>query len=305
MTPPSCIHYLKNIGLIVGCSITLIAFVNFLVDPYTYFGNNKLGIHINAERQFKPLAVYRGAGTHALIIGNSKTAMIDPADLKSELTFFNASVGGLLAEEMLDLVERIPPNTPLVIIGFDLGQFTDSVPIKSPPFPETLASEFPNYLFSRQTFTYSLKTLTSALRGKTPKFSELGAFETSGWFKHYDTLDQQRIDSHWKIFEENLHLLKLSDKRLQLLVQMRAELDNKKIPYQTFINIIHEKELSILEKSSAIGTYQQWKKHIFKQFPNTIDLSNSEWSSANNFFRSDPVHYYPEVGAKFMNEIIF
>ena len=81
---------------LAGGLVATIGLFNYFVDPYGLFGQNRLGIHISAEREFKPSQVQRYPHD-ALVLGTSRMAMIPVDDLKG-FRFFNAGFGGGTAE---------------------------------------------------------------------------------------------------------------------------------------------------------------------------------------------------------------
>lgn len=301
MKPMTPQRYLKAISLMAGLAMGLVALINYFVDPYTYFGTNTLGIHIIAERQLKPLGVIRNPNK-AILIGNSKTGMVDVGQLQGPAPFFNASVGGLMPEEMLYLVENLSPNAPLVVIGLDYIQFNTQRDWIKHPFPEIHARERLTYLFSHYAFVNSMRTLIAAIAGEDAKIKADGSFNAEGWFRHYDQENPLLLEIYWNDLQERLADLSISENRLQLLDQVKAELDKKNVPYLIFLNPVHHHELELIREHGQWETFDYWRHEVLKRFPNAIDLSESHYGSPEYFFRSDPLHFYPQTGIDFLNE---
>jgi len=96
----------------------------------------------------------------------------------------------------------------------------------------------------------------------------------------------------------------LSVKRLEIMKRLTTMLTRRGISYRIFINPLQQDDLQLLANSDSYQIFNQWKLELTKLIPELIDLSKSKYSSKEYFHRSDPSHYLPSTGAKFLNEIL-
>src|SRR2546429_9163556 len=110
---------LLSLGL-AGGLCGAIGLLNYVVDPYNRFGNNRLGVYISAERESKSTEVQRYPH-NALLLGNSRMAMI-PVAGASGFRFFNAAFAGATAEELYYFIIHYAKKEELVVLGTELGE---------------------------------------------------------------------------------------------------------------------------------------------------------------------------------------
>ena len=71
----------RNISFMLAEYHTLIlgiGLMNYIIDPYNKFGNNRLGVYISAEREFKATKMRTHAQNYdVILLGHSKAAMTD------------------------------------------------------------------------------------------------------------------------------------------------------------------------------------------------------------------------------------
>ena len=108
-----------GLGL-AGAVVLASALLDYGIDPYGNFGNNRLGVFISAEREAKPVLLRRYPHD-ALLVGNSKMGLI-PARQLEGFRFFNASFAGATAEEEYYCVEHFATHQKLVVLEIDFLQ---------------------------------------------------------------------------------------------------------------------------------------------------------------------------------------
>src|SRR5664279_429594 len=112
-------YVLLTLGL-AGALAGGLGLLNYWVDPYNRFGNNRLGVYISAERESKAIELRRYPH-NALLLGNSRIAMIPAAQLNG-FRFFNGAFGGATAEEIYYFVYHYATRQDMVVLGVDLGE---------------------------------------------------------------------------------------------------------------------------------------------------------------------------------------
>jgi hypothetical protein len=90
--------------------------------------------------------------------------------------------------------------------------------------------------------------------------------------------------------------------QMSFYVKISECLRQRAIPCVVVIPPIHEAVAQAAQSGSAAKEVAAWKRQLRVIFPHVIDLSFSAYDSATNFYRSDPVHFKPDVGIRFMNQ---
>jgi hypothetical protein len=301
--PPDPRRYLATFGLLAGGLLALAAAVNYFVDPFDYFGRNSLGVYISAEREAK-LTGLRQHPRDAILIGTSKAAMIDVSKVNGPAPFYNASLGGATPEEVIGLVQHVPSTSPLIVVALDFFQYGDRTPLQANPFPpETWQHDF-GYLLNLQGLGYAWITVSGHLRKLPPTLRADGSFDSTSWREHYDRSDPAALARIMDEREATWRDFHFPPARLDQLELLRAALDNHGVPYVVFINPLNAEDLRRIRRAGLGPALDQWRARVLHDFPNVVDLSDSPYSSPANFFRLDPVHFYPEVGADILNRAV-
>jgi hypothetical protein len=287
-----------SLGLVGGLVFTIGLF-NYLVDPYGLFGQNRVGIYISAEREFKSSQVQRYPHD-ALVVGNSRMAMIPVADLKG-FKFFNAGFGGGNAEEAYYFLHRFAHKQKLVILGVELGQ-GDPSPLKGDIFaPLTLTSTL-NNLLSLKTVEYSVKTLYSHFTGVPVTLRDDGSFDAQPWFERWDKPDPAHLAFVVEKLGRGYWNYKGAGKFPMVYYTRIAEcLRERGITCVVVVPPLYEAVASRLRDASAVAKYEAWRSRLRAIFPLVVDLSTSPYCAEENFFQDDPVHFKPEAGVRMLN----
>ena len=93
-------------------STGFVAGFNVAVDPFGYFGTNRIGYYFSSEREFK-YSIVKSYDYNAIILGDSRIAFTDPAYIaRPEFRFVNGGIGGSsLAEQKADAAGEKDPRT--------------------------------------------------------------------------------------------------------------------------------------------------------------------------------------------------
>jgi hypothetical protein len=284
---------------IAGALVGVVGLFNYFVDPYDLFGHNRLGVYITAEREFKATEVQRYPH-NALLVGNSRMAMI-PVKGLDHFQFFNAALGGATAEEVYYFLYHFARKQELVIVGVDLGQ-ADPVPAQGDIFkPPTLTATL-NNLLNLRTVEYSVRTIYSHSTGLPASLRTDGSFEAAPWFERWDRPDPEHLKFILDKLKSGLASYRGPSKQSMLFYAKIAEcLRERGIACVVLVPPVHEAVANHIHASAALAGYQDWRRKLESIFPVVIDLSQSPYSAADNFFKSDPVHFKPEVGVRLLN----
>ena len=274
--------------------------LNYVVDPYDRFGNNRMGVYIMCEREMKATEVVRRPH-NALLIGNSRIASIPAPELKG-FHFFNAGFAAASAEEIYWFLQHHAHKEEIVVLGIDLG-------MKDPPVLQgdifrrgdwALAAE---NLVNLQTVEYSFKTLFSHWAGKPSHFLPDGSPAPSS---HWTDPGKEADRLAGKIFLESLKGAMVErvfkpPRSLSFYRKIADTLRERKIPCLIVLPPMHEEVVRHIESLNLQGECQAWLEEVRAIFPNIVDLTSSPHSAASGFYVRDPVHYKPEIGVRFMN----
>jgi hypothetical protein len=292
----------RYVLLTLGIAAALVLGVgtlNLLVDPYNRFGYNRLGVYISAERESKATEVRRHAHD-ALLLGNSRIAMI-PADQLEGFNFFNAAFGGGTSEEAYYFLEHFARKERLVVLGVDLGQ-CDPAALRGDIFaPMGLRTAIDDVL-SLRTAEYSLRTISDHSAGKPAAMRADGSFDAREWFRLYDR--ENPAYAHWQL--EGLKRTCGSytappEDRMTYYRRIAELLQGRGIPCVVFVPPYHEALAKQIQSGPALAAYQEWRRKLDAIFPLVVDLSLGPDCAAENFFKSDAVHFKPEVGVRMLN----
>ncbi len=308
MTPPDFAaefqarRYVLMVVAIAGGVMTLLAALNFWVDPNAYFGRNTLGFYnVTAERQFKLLGLQRHAND-AVLLGNSKAAMANTTLVTQPLHFFNAGVGGSMIENDLEMLQHVPAASPLVVVELDYLQFSNSCALgEHLPLPDTLHNKLDN-LLSLQAVGGSFKTLASAWFHQPPNYLADGTFVPTGWFDHYDHGDSivhaQMLDN----YETLLRGYKFVPERLAMLEPLRAALEKRGQPFLVYMIPVDTEEMVRIRRVGLGPAFTAWQARVHQVFPEVVDLTDSTYADPRNFYRQDVVHPYPDIGGEIIQK---
>lgn len=293
-------RYLATFGLLAGGLALLTAIVNYVVDPDAYFGRNSLGFFTSAERQFKILGLQRHAGD-AVLLGNSKAALADTSLVHGPYPFFNAGVGGSLAEDVTEMTDHVPPGAPLVVLALEYGQFGNSRPYGGHLPPPVTGHDWLANLLSGQILVDSLKTITSAARRQPPAYLPDGNFVTTGWYAHYDLNDPAGHAQVVAIREAQIRDFALMPERMAMLPKLKAALVAHP-HYLVYIIPVEAEEMASLRRLGLRPVYDAWRARVREVFPDVVDLTDTPYANPKNFFHLDIMHPYPNIGAQMIQQ---
>ncbi len=274
------------------------ALFNFIIDPYNRYGNNWLGVYISAEREAKATEIRR-YNHDALIVGNSRMGVIPPAKV-SGFRCFNGAFAGANPEEIYWFLYHFAKKQKVVILGIDLG--VQDPPPKGDIFaPPDLASIVHN-LLNFQTVEYSFRTINEHFDGTPTAVGRDGMLDMKGWAESVDRDDP----GHFHYLLEGMkktwgQYVCPPPERLSYYRKIADCLRERGIACVVVIPPMHEELVRFIEPLPAMAQYACWKQEIRKIFPHLVDLSFSAYGAAGNYYRADPAHFKPDVGAQIVN----
>ncbi len=284
---------------IAAAVVGVIGLFNYIVDPYDLYGNNRLGVYITAEREFKSSEVNRYPH-NALLVGNSRMAMIPVKDLK-DFRFFNGGFGGGTSEEAYYFLYHYAKNIDLVIIGVELGQ-GDPKTANGDIFAPLTWTGVLNNLLSLKTVEYSVRTIYDHYSGEPISLRKDGSFDTTRWFELWDKPDAAHLAFVLQELGKGYWNYKGNSKMQMTFYQKIADcLRERGILCVAVIPPLHEGVSDKLRNSAANTAYEGWRSKLKSIFPVVVDLSVSSYCAATNYFASDPVHFKPDVGVQILN----
>jgi hypothetical protein len=278
----------------------VIGLFDYIVDPYDLYGNNRLGVFITAEREFKSSEVRRYPH-NALLVGNSRMAMIPVKGLDS-FHFFNGGFGGGTAEEAYYFLHHYAKNIDLVIIGVELGQGDPPSPQGDIFAPLTWTGVL-NNLLNLKTVEYSVRTIYDHYRGEPISLRADGSFDATRWFERWDQPDPEHLafvlsklgPGYWNYTGK-------SKFQMSFYERIADTLRERGILCVAVIPPLHEGVAEKLRSSTANAAYEGWRIKLKSIFPVVVDLTVSPYCAATNYFASDPVHFKPDVGVEMLNK---
>ncbi|MGE9296666.1 MAG: hypothetical protein ACQKBV_10295 [Puniceicoccales bacterium] len=298
-SPQSFRRYLLAFALMAGGGLLLVGCFNFFIDPYGVFGMNTLGIYASADRESKPMAYARG-DFDAVIMGNSKAAMIPAARLRNH-RFFSATFGGAMPEELYYFAERNIHDADLAIVMLDFWSFRSDPPVRYDPFAPQSFAQVVEKLLSITAVEDSIKTLRRKVSGEQPAFAPDGSFIAERWIESKsqpnDILRKLEFREHARWFVD----YEPSPERMAYLEKLADLFRERGIPVVVVLAPMHEESLALMDGTPAAEIESRWKSKVRALFPQTIDLIDSGYSAPENFFPADPTHFRPEVGVEMIN----
>jgi hypothetical protein len=281
-----------------GGLLLVLGALNFWVDPYGHFGNNRLGVFISAEREAKPVLLQRFPHD-ALIVGDSKAAMIPTGRLEG-FHFFNVAFAGASLEEEYYCIEHFATNQKLVVLEADYLQGDAPVSQGDIFAPADFTATF-GFLLSAKSVEYSIRTITEHFAGTPPSLLPDGSSDVTGWFKLYDRED--KTARQWQL-DRLMRTFDLPDgaPASRYYAKIAGLLRQRRIPCVVFVPPLDQELLDRLNTGAQKKIFNQWKSELLKNFSYVADLSSGPYSGSENFFKSDPYHFKPDTAVRLMNE---
>jgi len=276
-----------------------IALLNYWVDPYNQYGNNRLGVYVTSDRESKATDVKRFKH-NAILLGNSREGMIPPRKLDG-FTFFNGAFGGGTAEEVYYFIQHFVFDQKVVVLGIDYGQCDPPV-LKGDIFAPMQPKAVLNQLLNLKTVEDSFRTITYRVAGKAPALEADGTFNADGWFEKYDREIAGSAELQIGSLKEGASsMTRGATGSLNFYRAISKLLASRKIPCVIYIPPLPLPVSQHVRSLSPELFERAWLGELQTLFPNIVNLSHSHYGDLENFFRSDLQHLKPDSSANILN----
>lgn len=302
-------RYLIFSGTVIGVLLLFVAAFNYVMDPYNLLGNNWTGVYFWNERQVKDaILTYPHEG---VLLGSSKTGYVNPDDL-SCYRFYNASMRGMVPEEMYYYLKKYLRREKLTLIGFDFYMFNErEFPLIRIKSWDDLRYEKTEYSLGGETVKASWKTLQKwrkkekmhAMR-ENGQFDYPGASQAPARAGQEQQYEKQYQDIIRGLVQHHYHKFAFSQTRMEYVRKIKTLMEERGEPYAIFINPLNHDVLAALQGNEAYRLFLSWRKEMMSIFPDIYDYSLSRYSAREGYYREDPYHYMNATGIAFLNEMI-
>lgn len=300
MNPAARRFVLLTLGLAVGLTAGL-ALLNYIVDPFDWYGHNRLGVYISADRQFKATQVRRYPHD-ALLLGNSRMGVVPPDQLNG-FRFFNGAFPAASAEDIYYFILHFAQKQRLVILSVEPGG-GDPAQLLGDLFEQPDISGVLNNLFNLQTVEYSIRTVSEHFRGTPNPMHPNGSGDMSFWVK---IADQDR--PAWRDYQlanlkrDHAGFSNPAKERMSFYVRIAECLQQRGITCVILVPPLHEEVVKHIQSlPDCAAAYRQWHQLLGTIFPHIVDLSYSSYGAAQNFYNSDPIHFRSETAVRMLND---
>jgi len=157
-------------------------------------------------------------------------------------------------------------------------------------------------LLNLQTTGYSIRTISESLSQHPRPIGPDGELPLAGWIQNADHVDPKKeafIIKTLQDFWDDYHCPPME--QMSCYRKISECLRQRAIPCVVVIPPMHEAVARSAQRGATAAAVAAWKRQLGAIFPHVIDLSFSAYDTATNFYRSDPVHFKPEVGIRLMN----
>jgi hypothetical protein len=297
------ILWLATVLSIVG----FVAGFNIVIDPFGYFGTNRIGYYFSSEREFK-FNLVRSYDYNVLLLGDSRMAFVDPAYIDIPgLKFVNGGIGGAsIAEQVRLLRNGRLDDLKLVVFGMNHSDLSKCGGESSEGHS---VWDFVRYGASWSQAVNSLKALTWRAKGQRPEYQPDGT--RSAVTKAFrDARRPEKTKSYWDDVENNIpseapkFVLGESCRRLLREVREIADQHGFKIavvfwPFNSDVLsrvpwTDSQRERETKRLIAEVGTEVHY----------VIDFLASPLGDSGNYWRHDALHLKPRPGAQLLEQAI-
>ncbi len=293
-------RYLLAFAATVLGAVLLIGALNLFVDPYDRFGFNQLGTYISADREYKGTEFQRFA-PDSVLLGNSRAAIINVGRLNTKRCF-NAAFAAAEPEEIRDFIEHYVRGQKFAVLGLDLFMLKPAAQPVADPFQPLSVHRAFEYTLSLKNAEYSLRTIANSLAGKPRDYSPDGTFREANWAAKADNADAATIDRKERELVDQLSNFRFDPARLEALRESRDLLQRRGIALLVFLPPINARAWADIRGTVGYEQLLAARDAVKQIFPDAIDLTDSEYSAPEGFFRADPLHFRSAVGERLLNE---
>jgi hypothetical protein len=170
------------------------------------------------------------------------------------------------------------------------------------PFQPLTPQRALEYILNLGNLEYSARTLFSYAAGKPPDLLPNGSFNEANWAAEADRADDETARRKVLELADGLSRYRFDPARLTALRDLRATLERRGIPLLVYFAPVNARVWKAMEGSTGQAEMLRARDAIKGVLPQTIDLTRSEFSAPEGFFRRDPMHFRSSVGQRLLNE---
>lgn len=293
--------------------VGFIAGFNIVVDPFGYFGTNRIGYYFSSEREFK-YGIVKSFDYNAIILGDSRIAFTDPSLVhRPEFTFVNGGIGGArVAEQVAVLSKARLDRLKLAILSMNYQDLAseeycseDVEAAPSGPFEDL------RFAASWTQFTYAIDALAARAMGRSPNYHADGTRSSISKQIRDMALDE-KSERYWRKIKREMNgdasepHFAFAPKCQQLLHHARALADRHGF---TLVVLFLPRNSDLLaqmhlDQPKARENIDKFLDEVREIVPHVVDLSSSTFSDSQNFWLDDATHFKPAVGAEIIGDVI-
>jgi hypothetical protein len=279
-------------------SVFAVVVLNYAVDPLGRFRLRER-FYFSVEREFKPMLLQAGH-YDGILLGSSKVTYIQPELLGLPGPVLNAAFVAATPEEMYYFVRDFEPDVKWIGIGLDYYMFNAN----SFPFRQSLDERAQNsafeYLVSKDTLSYSIRTLSNQIQHIDAKYTRYGA-ENAVPRERRDTGPCCNYAHDLGLLSSiHFHDFVVSEQRFAVLQQLRNWADQRNIRLVVWMNPYSEAVYTLAKEMipRQMDVINQTLPGIFSSY---IDLARA-YPESRYYWKNDPYHYYPSTATLFFQQ---
>ena len=185
--------------------VGVVAGFNLGVDPFGHFGTNSIGYFFSSEREFK-YGLVKTRKYNAILLGDSRVAVIDPAAMESRgYRFVNGGIGGSsLAEQVSLLKASRLKRLKLVVFGMNYGDLSGcSQPEARLKSPNRDLWNGVRFAAAWSQLRYSVEALRLRASGESPKYHADGTRSATQRYLE-EALFTDKTEHYWQQIKESV-----------------------------------------------------------------------------------------------------
>ncbi len=298
----------------LAASFSIIGFVagfNATVDPFGYFGTNRIGYYFSSERQFKYNLV-KSYDYNAILLGDSRIAYTDPAfiDLR-RFRFVNGGIGGASVAEYVSLLSASRlDRLKLVVMGLHYRDLTDCSQEALPRESKSWGGA--RFAASWTQLRYAIEGLIFRAHGSSPRYHADGTRDVKDRY-FAEAILEGKTARYWSKIQNDIPQdpsaslpIELDAKCRQLLSDVRELADRYGF---AFVVVFLPRNSDLLEHlhwdtPDARNTIGRFVSEVGDIVPHVVDLSSSSFSDSRNYWLNDATHFKPDIGAQILENAI-
>lgn len=300
-------------------ALSIVAFVagfNIFVDPFGYFGWNRIGYYFSSERQFK-YSLVKSYDYNAILLGDSRIAYTDTSAInRPEYTFLNGGIGGAsVAEQVALLSASRLDRLRLAVFGLQIGDLAHCMetPTGGASAPDEYGSwDALRFAASWTQATYAVDALLARAHGRSPSYHPDGSRSVVSNYFREAALDE-KTERYWNSIEANVPTDQSYRPQFDFGPRCQKLLgEARRLAKQhdfSLLVIFLPQNVDLLERLNwdtpeVRGDIGKFVAEVKQAVPHFVDLSRSSFSASRGFWLNDSTHFKPLIGAQIIDAAI-